>query len=337
MDFRLQLARTALLGAALFGATDASALLFRAYLSAKGSDANPCTVAAPCRLLPAALAAVADGGEVWMLDSANYNTAPVAISKSVTILAVPSAVGSVVALGDSAITIGAGAAKVVLRNLSIGPLPGTTGYNGIVANAPTRLTLERCTIAGLAVSAIEFAVPGTLRVIDSVIRDNGYRGILLGSGARATITGTTLKGHAPGAAIWGSLDTPGTLTTLDVVDSILADNAEGIRLWSQVAGAAARGSVARTAIVGSAQSGIALQSDANAAVHLSVSDSHLAGNRINALALLAGSRLWMSRNTVVDGEWGLDSGAALVESTSDNAVRNNDTNRAGDLVVVPRL
>jgi hypothetical protein len=36
---------------------------------------QPVHAAAPCRLLPAALAAVASGGEVWMLDSANYNTA----------------------------------------------------------------------------------------------------------------------------------------------------------------------------------------------------------------------------------------------------------------------
>jgi hypothetical protein len=36
--------------------------LFRAYLASDGLDTNPCSVVAPCRLLPAALAAVADGG-----------------------------------------------------------------------------------------------------------------------------------------------------------------------------------------------------------------------------------------------------------------------------------
>jgi len=49
----------------------AHAQLFRAYLAIGGSDSNPGTLPAPCRLLPAALNAVADGGEVWMLDSAN--------------------------------------------------------------------------------------------------------------------------------------------------------------------------------------------------------------------------------------------------------------------------
>ena len=35
--------------------TTAQAQLFRSYLSSTGNDANPCTVQAPCRLLPAAL------------------------------------------------------------------------------------------------------------------------------------------------------------------------------------------------------------------------------------------------------------------------------------------
>ena len=83
----------------------ASAGLFRAYLSVNGNDGNPCTVQQPCRLLPAALVAVNDGGEVWMLDSANYNTSTVNINKSVTILAVPGALGSVVANGSDAIVI----------------------------------------------------------------------------------------------------------------------------------------------------------------------------------------------------------------------------------------
>jgi hypothetical protein len=85
--------------AACLACASAHAQVFRAYLDASGSDANPCTLAQPCRLLPAALAAVASGGEIWLLGSANYNSGPVAIGKSVTILAVPGAVGSVVALG----------------------------------------------------------------------------------------------------------------------------------------------------------------------------------------------------------------------------------------------
>ncbi len=65
-----------------------------------------------------------------MLDSANFNAAPVAITKSVTILAIPGALGSVVANGGDAINVNAPGAKVTLRNLVILNFSGTTN-NGI--------------------------------------------------------------------------------------------------------------------------------------------------------------------------------------------------------------
>ncbi len=127
------IARRGLLAVAFLAAwtTGANAAVFRAYLSPAGNDANPCTLSAPCRLLPAALAAVQSGGEIWMLDSANYNTAPVTINKSVTILSVPGALGSVVATGGNAINITAGGLTVVLRNLVIVPLPSAGAIDGI--------------------------------------------------------------------------------------------------------------------------------------------------------------------------------------------------------------
>src|SRR5687767_14591395 len=97
---------------------------FRAYLSAAGSDANPCTLADPCRLLPRALEAVASGGEVWILDSANYNTAAVTVTKSVSILAVPGALGSLVTTFGPAIESHTPDVSLALRNLVFVPLPG---------------------------------------------------------------------------------------------------------------------------------------------------------------------------------------------------------------------
>ena len=98
MTRRNSIRATLALSTTLFLSATAQAQLFRAYLASVGNDANPCTLAAPCRLLPAALTAVASGGEIWMLDSANYNSGTVTIGKSASILAVPGAVGSIVAL-----------------------------------------------------------------------------------------------------------------------------------------------------------------------------------------------------------------------------------------------
>ncbi len=60
----------------------ADSQLFPAYLAANGNDANPCMPRAPCRLLPAAVNAVASGREIRLLDSAQYDTATVGVTDS---------------------------------------------------------------------------------------------------------------------------------------------------------------------------------------------------------------------------------------------------------------
>src|SRR5215813_2868704 len=55
----------------------------RTYVSAQGIDANGCVVTAPCRTLQAALALTVAGGEIFVLNSANYGA--VTINKAVTI------------------------------------------------------------------------------------------------------------------------------------------------------------------------------------------------------------------------------------------------------------
>ena len=102
----------------LLASTAADAQLFRAYVASDGNDANPCTLPQPCRLLPAAIAAVASGGEIWILDSANYNTSTVNVTKSVSIVAVPGQIGSLVAIaGGPAVSIATAGVIVSFRNV----------------------------------------------------------------------------------------------------------------------------------------------------------------------------------------------------------------------------
>ena len=81
MNHRIVLRGIFALGLSLLLSAAAQAQAFRTYLSGSGNDANPCSLVAPCRLLPAAMAAVIDGGEIWMLDSANYNSGPVNVEQ----------------------------------------------------------------------------------------------------------------------------------------------------------------------------------------------------------------------------------------------------------------
>jgi hypothetical protein len=199
------------------GASAARAGLFRAYLSAGGSDANPCTVTAPCRLLPAGLAAVDSGGEVWILDSANYNTSPVVISKSVTILAIPGAVGSLVATGGSdALQISGTGIEVALRNLVIVSLSSSS--NGVNFLNGAELDIESCSIASMGGTGISVTAANShVSVKSSVLRNNGDYGFY----ARATVVATLDDVQSVGNRIGVYADAG---AKVNVGRSVLADN-----------------------------------------------------------------------------------------------------------------
>ena len=152
-------------------ASVAHAGLFRAYLSLNGSDTNPCTRPQPCRLLPAALAAVNDGGEIWILDSANFNTATVTIAKSVSILAVPGALGSIAANGSAAMSINAPTSKVALRNIKFAPVSGSGGGNGIEVTSVGHLGIEESVFENLN-EAVTMSGAANMSIRGSVFRTN---------------------------------------------------------------------------------------------------------------------------------------------------------------------
>ena len=319
---------------ALFLSTAAHAQLFRAYLDPSGSDANPCTLPAPCRLLPAALTAVANGGEIWMLDSGNYNTGPVNVTKSVTILAVPGALGSVVALGGDAFVIATGGVKVALRNLVIVPFPGGGGTNGVNMTNGAVLTVENCLIANLPLSGILVDGSAVVRVTDTTIRDNGEFGVLVRSGARGTVTRTTLSGNLAGVFVTGIL---ASTTTADIASSTMDGNGYGVYAFSNDAAAVVKVSVRDSRAVNSASIGLFARSDMAAAVTLSASNNIVSNNGEGITAQSAGSRVWASGNTVSDNVTGLSNSGAVFESASSNAVRNNTNDTSGIITPIPPM
>jgi hypothetical protein len=197
----------------------AGAALYRAYLSSAGSDANPCTLPLPCRLLPAALAAVAEGGEVWMLDSGNFNTGVVDITKSVTILALPGVAGSIVANGADAIQVNTAGVEVTLRNVKILNLTGATNTGIRLGGDGAQLTLEGSEIFGLATGISAAAGGGLLNVKGTTIRDN-TTGVILGSG-RAAIDESALLNNATNGLLVHS-------GAVRVVNGTISGNSTGV-------------------------------------------------------------------------------------------------------------
>lgn len=214
------------LAAALITYGAAQAQSFRTYLSSTGSDANPCTVAQPCRLLPAALGAVADGGEVWILDSANFNAGGVPIAKNVSISSVPGQLGSVVAVaGNPGIAITA-PVKVTLRNLAITNNAANPGNTGVVVGPGATLLVDGCTVSNVPNAGIQADAGATLHVRNSTVRNNGFFGITVGDGSTLDVTRSVVVGHDGGGIVASSASN--ATTTVSVTDSTVSGNGPGI-------------------------------------------------------------------------------------------------------------
>jgi hypothetical protein len=266
-------------------------------------------------LLPAALAAVADGGEVWMLDSANYNTATVTIGKSVSILAVPGAVGSVVAVNGPAISITAGGLTVALRNLVIVPLPGSAGTDGVSMTGSSMLFIENTLIANLPQNGIKIVGTGKVKVTNTIIRSNGVEGVLLQNGASGEISGTQILANGViGVFVYSSA---AATTSASINDSIISGGNEGVNAFTTSGGGVARIFVSRSTIEGAAL--YALDSQTNnglGSTLISVSASTITNN----------AAAWLQSGT-----------GSVIESTGNNHIRGNLGGNIGTLTPVGTL
>jgi len=251
------------------------AQLFRAYVASDGIDSNPCTLPQPCRLLPAALAAVASGGEIWMLDSANYNTGPVNIGKSVTILAIPGAVGSIVALGGSAIVVNTGLLEIALRNLVIVPFPGSGAGHGIEVTNNSVVTLESSLIAGVQGNGILLDA-GSARVVNSTLRNTLSYAIRVNDTASAYVIGSRILRSTGGVQALSALGTP---ITVRVSDTVIADClTNGIEGVSFAPGSVVNFVLTGSVIQGCNGKGVNAQAVGDGVVNISLNANSITGS-----------------------------------------------------------
>jgi Right handed beta helix region len=152
----------------------ATALETILYISTTGNNANPCTLAQPCRSIQFAINRTPAGGEVRVLDPGFYgNNAK--IKKSLTI----SGSGHTVTLGTP-LTVNDAAATVALRGLV---LNGEDNVQyGIHIQAAKSVHIERCTVhnfidAGIYAGTVDV----NLFVSGSIARNNGQRGLVFDS------------------------------------------------------------------------------------------------------------------------------------------------------------
>jgi len=161
-------------------AVSAQAQSPRTFVSAAGSDSNPCTFAAPCRHFQAAVNATTVGGEVDALDPAGYG--PITISHAITIegegwsyVAPPN--------GGNAISITAGSGDdISVRGVSLNGV-GTTNTNGIIFFSGASLNIQNSVIRNFSNAGIDYGpnVSSHLFMSNTLVSDNGNYGIYITS------------------------------------------------------------------------------------------------------------------------------------------------------------
>src|SRR5215472_4698311 len=203
----------------------------RVFVSAAGSDGNPCSFASPCRSFQHAHDIVAAHGEIDVLDPAGYGA--LTITKAISIQG--HGFSGISAASGDAIDINAGASdKINLRGLLIDGVG--TGGDGIVFNSGASLNVQECLIRNFGAitksRGIVFqpTAASSLFVSDTVLADNRGPGIALHPVASSgAITGVlehvAIDGSgAVGLAVAGvSLSGTATLT-VTVGDSVVANS-----------------------------------------------------------------------------------------------------------------
>jgi hypothetical protein len=292
---------------------------FRAYLASDGNDANPCSLAAPCRLLPAALTAVDVGGEIWMLDSANYNSAQVEVTKSVSILAIPGALGSVVAIGGgNGLNINTAGVKVSLRNLVIVQLGA--GNFGVNFTNGSELTILNCEIAnhpGMGGAIYAASSGGKLTIKDTIIR-NSQAGLYIANGMQAVLDRVRVENNSMGIYSGNS--------RLAVNNSVISGNGSGITVNAN-GNSTSYGTIARSEISGNAY-GVVVQGGFTAMADPAIvvlADSSLSNNTSAAIQALQGAGLGPI-TLVLDGNTIAHNANILVTQNGTLTVRTRTNN-----------
>ncbi|HJU22942.1 MAG TPA: hypothetical protein VJ891_10585 [Casimicrobiaceae bacterium] len=318
----------------------ASPLNFRSYLSSSGNDANPCTLQQQCRLLPRALSMTVPGGEVWLLDSANYNTDQVLIAAPVSILAIPGAVGSFVAAGGGDalnINVPPGTTGGVnLDNLVIRPF-GSSFNGGITLQSDTNLTVSHCKFIGPLNHAVQwfpahkdsiFPPSGPGVVFQHSEISGANNGIVVSPGATGTEVAnltindtviSSVSGNAIGFGSGGTLEMDG----VHLIGSGSSLSGTGVEIATT--GVTQIGAHISNSVIGGFNIGVqATQTAPTPHVGVSISGSVIKDSGTGTLS--NGARILLDNDRIVNNGKGVGSSAiSATVSTGNNTFDNNQT------------
>jgi hypothetical protein len=288
---------------AVLPAVSAQAQAPRTFVSAAGSDSNPCSFAAPCRHFQAAVNATSLGGEVDALDPAGYG--PITITQAITIegqgwsYAAPAA-------NSPAITINAVTGKVYIHGVSL---------NGVGITGNT--------------TGIQFNSGGSLIVRDSVIRNFTAIGINIEPNSSAltqVYVSNTLVSDNGGDGI--GIGPSGSGTTKGVLDHVAIENNGNFGLLVSTSSQTINFTVSDCVSANNGFSGIDVSSGGTP-VNIMARNSTIAnngGDGLEATGTGAGATIRVTRSTITGNASGWDAfNSGVVLSYGDNNIDGNGT------------
>jgi hypothetical protein len=276
----------------------------RTWVSGVGDDANPGSRTAPCKTFVGAISKTDTSGEVSVLDPGGYGT--VTVTRSVTIDG-GSGKGwaSIMATNTNGIVVNAPNGVVTLRNLSInGNVTGQVGIRIVSAKA---VFVEECTIfnfgattgadVGHGISDVR-TDGGRLFVINTVIRNNANRGILVSPSTGATPINVT-------------------------IDNVhLIGNGNGLEISAGVIA-----TISRSVITGNTAYGLVVtQPDGSTELNV---DSCVIAQNANGVATGDGTPIVrLADSMIVDNGVGISVTGGAVASFTNNSIAGNGTGNA---------
>ncbi|HEY8033173.1 MAG TPA: hypothetical protein VIF02_12555 [Methylocella sp.] len=290
----------------------AAALADRTWVSGKRADSGTCALEFPCNTFAFALTQTAAGGEIDVLDQADYG--PVTITQSVSIVNDGPGIAAIGISSGNAITINAGVNDGVhLRGLTIAGTGG--GINGILLNTGAILAVENCVVRGFERAGISISstTSSSFSVSNTMAFNNRVAGIRVQPAASVTVTGVlsniTANNGETGIAVDGSQTTGGSLNVA-IVDSEVSFNGAGV------------------------SAGIGF---GPAAINVMVRNSVASNNFSFGLVAGTNAILRIAHSVVKENETGVStSGGGILNSYGDNDIGGNTTDNIGVLIpIVP--
>ena len=293
----------------------------RTFVSSGGLDIHPCTLTSPCRMLTAALAKTAPGGEIIVLDSAGYG--PVVINKPMSIVAPPGVYAGISVLSGHGIDVNPGSGNVTLRGLTINGLGGDIGINFTSGSA---LFVERCVITGFTNMGLQVIAPAAANVY---VRDSTFRGNFNGAffGTMAGATGL-LRTHVERSVFENNatagIGFTGGGSNATISDSLLTGGTWGLYVNPGVGGALTNVEVRGVTIAKNATSGVRVGGIAGTSAVLNLASAQVTNNGIG-IETLTGGTAYVTDSTITRNTTGIAHVSGTAVSLGDNRLTNNGT------------